>query len=82
MSDDVRGSEPVMNAKEAIMEVRGDVKVLLAFMAELHAADLPQRMARVEGELAVERGWRKGIATIGGGLGTLLVILQIMEAIK
>ncbi len=93
MSDEVRGSDPIMTTKDAILEVRGDVKVLLAFMHQIVQADLPKRMDRVEDRqddiegrldthIEAERAWRRGLAAAGTILGAVLVVLQIVTMLR
>lgn len=75
-----------MSAKEAIMEIRGDVKALLETVATLQGANLVGRMTTAEGlidearsEIRSLRSWLLGIivavTTLGGGS----IILQIIS---
>ncbi len=89
MSDELRGSEPVLNTKEAILEIRGDVKLLLAFMSEIVATNLPKRMEEAEDAISslrtdveAERAWRRGLAAAAAVLGTILVALQVIAVLN
>lgn len=77
-----------MNTKDAILEIRGDMKLVLAFVAAQTQADLPKRMTNAEDEidqvksaLQSEQAWRKGLAASGAILGMVLIILQITNMV-
>lgn len=82
MSDDVRGNEPILTTKDAILELRGDMKTVLAWMEGTRATELPNRMDRAEDDISglkSFRAWVLGGLAAATALGGASLILQILQ---
>ena len=72
-SGEFRASESVMTAKEAILEIRQDVKELLKFQSISEAAELPKRVNDLERFRWLIVGAALGAGAGGGSLMGLLI---------
>jgi hypothetical protein len=91
-TEDLRGSTPVLSAKQVLEELRLDMKDVLKAIAALEQADIPRRLREMQSEIAilheaslpdrmdaVER-WQSrwiGVATAVGMIGVALMGLVL-----
>lgn len=74
-SEDLRGSTPMLSARDVLLEVRSDVREMRTSVEVLLSQNLGDRVT------AIER-WQNriiGLGMVGAILGVIAIGLQIME---
>ncbi|MBA3875562.1 MAG: hypothetical protein C0498_01275 [Anaerolinea sp.] len=81
MSDDLRGSAPILTAKDVLLEVRADVKAIGRHVDIIMSQKLDERLSAVEDQQRLWTGKAAGIAlavsvatTVLGVSATLLAM--------